>query len=135
MMFALCQHFNYYKFLLKMVFQQEKYIMGFKRVDANQAEIMRALRDRFGARITVRSIAAEGNGLPDLLIGVLDCFGDGHTILLEVKDGNKPPSKQALTTMEKSFHKTWTGGGLFVVNSKEMAINAVLVHLERKIRG
>ena len=105
--------------------------MTFKRVDANQGAIVKALRDYFGSQIIVRSIASEGNGLPDLLVGVKDDAGIGHTILLECKDGAKPPSKQALTIMERSFHQSWMGGSLYVVNSPKTAIKAVLLTLKK----
>ena len=48
------------------------------RVDRNQAEIAAALRN-VGA--TVQSLAAIGEGVPDLMIG-----HNQHTYLFEVKD-------------------------------------------------
>lgn len=62
------------------------------RVDANQAAIAEALRS-CGA--TVQLIHTVGKGCPDLLVG----FG-GINLLLEVKDGSKPPSKRKLTPDE-----------------------------------
>ena len=83
------------------------------RVDDNQKEIVSALR-KVGA--TVRVIT-QGDGLPDLLVGFR-----GRTVLMEVKDGNKVPSAQALTEAEKKFHDEWRGGSLVVVNSIEAAL-------------
>ena len=72
------------------------------KVDANQPEIVKALRTIPGCK--VESIAAMGKGLPDLLIGWM-----GDNYLIELKDGDKPPSKRKLTPDEKRFHSQWTG--------------------------
>jgi len=71
------------------------------RVDENQASIVLALR-KLGA--SVISLAPLGKGVPDLLVGYR---GQNH--LVEVKDGNKSPSKQKLTTDQVVFHKTYRG--------------------------
>ena len=86
------------------------------RVDENQGLIVKALR-AYGA--TVR-IITQGDGIPDLLVGYR-----GHTILMEVKDGNKPPSARQLTTAEQIFFDQWTGGKLFIVNSVEEALDVL----------
>lgn len=86
------------------------------RVDENQGLIVKALR-AYGA--TVR-IITQGDGIPDLLVGYR-----GHTILMEVKDGNKPPSARQLTTAEQIFFDQWTGGKLFIVNSVEEALEVL----------
>ena len=71
------------------------------KIDANQAEIVAVLR-RCG--FSVQSLASVGNGCPDLLVGRgLENF------LLEVKDGNQPPSKHRLTDEEKEWHAGWRG--------------------------
>jgi hypothetical protein len=87
------------------------------KVDANQAEIAAALRT---AGATVYSLAAVGNGIPDLLVG----FRRG-TWLLEVKDGKKPPSARELTPDQVRFHSEWFGGPCMVVNSTEEALAAI----------
>jgi len=84
------------------------------RVDANQEQVVSALR-ACGAYVR---IVSQGDGIPDLLVGYR-----GHTLLLEVKDGRKPPSAQALTPAEEKFHREWPGGGLHVVNSVEAALD------------
>lgn len=84
------------------------------RVDENQALIVKALR---GCGASVRFLS-EGNGLPDLLVGY-----NGHTILMEVKDGKKPPSARELTPLEEAFHRDWKGGKLAVVTSTEEALD------------
>lgn len=86
------------------------------RVDKNQVLIVKALR---ACGATVR-IITQGDGIPDLLVGYR-----GHTILMEVKDGNKPPSARQLTTAEQIFFDQWTGGKLFIVNSVEEALDVL----------
>ena len=78
------------------------------RIDDNQNDIVAALRK---AGATVR-IISQGEGIPDLLVGFR-----GETILLEVKDGNKPPSARTLTDAEKKFFDEWEGGLCVVVKS------------------
>ena len=86
------------------------------RVDENQGLIVKALR---ACGATVR-IITQGDGIPDLLVGYR-----GHTILMEVKDGNKPPSARQLTSAEQIFFDQWTGGKLFIVNSVEEALDVL----------
>jgi hypothetical protein len=83
------------------------------RIDENQNDIVAALRK---AGATVRVIS-QGEGIPDLLVGFR-----GETILLEVKDGNKPPSARTLTPAEKKFFDEWEGGLCMVVKSVEDAL-------------
>jgi hypothetical protein len=84
-------------------------------VDSNQAEIVAALRK---AGCEVLSLAAVGNGCPDLLI----LAPDGELKLVELKDGNKPPSKQKLTPHQVAFHKRWP---VSVVTNWAEALNVV----------
>lgn len=84
--------------------------------DDNEAQIVAALRK---AGATVR-IITQGDGLPDLLVGYR-----GRTILLEVKDGAKPPSARKLTEDEEAFFRDWQGGDLEVVLSAEQALAAI----------
>ena len=86
------------------------------RKDENHAEIVRVIRD-LGAQVI--DIAQLGNGIPDLLVTT-----GNKTVLIEVKDGTKPPSKQALTEDEKEFHAFWRGE-LYVINSVDSAINLI----------
>lgn len=87
------------------------------KVDVNQSEIVDALR-KVGC--TVQSLAAIGKGCPDLLVGVA-----GVTLLIEVKDGKKPPSARALTPDQLGWHGAWVGGPLAVVDSIDAAIRMV----------
>lgn len=87
------------------------------RTDRNQTEIVTALR-KVGAK--VYSLAAVGCGLPDLLVAFR-----GDTVILELKDGTKPPSARQLTDDQIKFHAEWTGGPLFIVNSVGEALAAI----------
>lgn len=69
------------------------------RTDSNHAAITGCFR-ACGALVT--SLAAHGEGLPDLLIQ-----HQGKLYLVEVKDGSKPPSKRKLTPAQKEFHAIW----------------------------
>jgi hypothetical protein len=84
------------------------------RIDANQNAIVDALRE-CGA--TVR-IISQGAGIPDLLVGY-----NGYTILMELKDGSKPPSARRLTEDEQKFFDEWTGGMLVIVNNIDEALD------------
>lgn len=86
------------------------------RVDANHAEIVRVLRD-IGA--SVQSLASQGQGCPDLLVGFRE---QNH--LFEIKDGAKIPSKQVLTADEKRWHQEWQGR-VVIIRSVDDALRAV----------
>lgn len=66
------------------------------RTDANQAQIVTALR---GRGCVVQILAAVGKGVPDLLVG-----RDGDNWLFEVKDG-----KGTLTEDQTEWHRNWRG--------------------------
>lgn len=94
------------------------------KVDANHAEIVAALRK---AGATVQSLAAVGNGVPDLLVGIR-----GRLMLMEVKDGNKVKSAQKLTTAQERWHTIWAGYPLSVVDGVDAALRALGV-LDRSV--
>lgn len=87
------------------------------RVDANQAQVVSALR---AAGATVYPMHRVGGGFPDLLVTYRR-----QTHLIEVKDGSKPPSKRELTEDEAKFHSEWAGGPIHVVTSADEALVAV----------
>lgn len=87
------------------------------KVDANQDQVVIALK---AAGATVQSLAAVGKGVPDLLVG-----WQGKTVLFEVKDGRRPPSEQRLTEQQLTWHGTWRGGPLCVVDGPEAALRAL----------
>ena len=82
------------------------------RRDANEDQVVSAL-EACGAYVK----KINGSGGFDLLV-----WYRGHTLLLEVKDGRKPPSAQALTPAEQKFHREWPGDNLHIVNSPEAAL-------------
>ena len=83
------------------------------RRDANERRVIDALRS-CGAY--VKQINDEG--LADLLV-----YYRGHTLILEVKDGDKPPSARALTPAEAKFHAEWPGTNLHIVTSEHEALD------------
>jgi len=79
------------------------------RVDKNQAEIVKALRDA-GAYVWII-------GLPvDLLVGF-----NNHTWLMELKDG----PKKRLTKLQQDFFENWAGGTLCRVDGPEAALRMI----------
>ena len=75
-----------------------------KKVDDNQKEIVQTFRD-LGAKVAITSSA--GNGFPDLVVQyryILNRRKPISTLLVEVKDGSKPPSKRKLTPEQEDFH-------------------------------
>lgn len=87
------------------------------RTDANQRGIVERLRDIPG--VTVQVLSAVGGGCPDLLVAYR-----GLNLLLEVKDGSRPPSERRLTPEQEEWHRTWTGHRA-VVTSFEQACEAI----------
>lgn len=86
------------------------------KIDVNQPEIVAALRK---AGCSVELLHRVGGGCPDLL-----CGRAGVNHLLEVKDGEKPPSARILTGDEKCWHRNWCGR-VVIVESVEEALRAV----------
>lgn len=87
----------------------------FAKIDANQTEIVEALR---AIGCSVVSLAPLGNGCPDLLVGIF-----GKNLLMEVKDGDRPPSQRKLTSLEREFRETWKGQAATVYD----AVGAIAV--------
>ena len=83
------------------------------RRDANEGKIVAALQ---ACGAYVKKINDEGAF--DLLV-----FYRGWTLLLEVKDGAKPPSARALTPAEAKFHNEWPGQNLYIVTSEHEALD------------
>jgi hypothetical protein len=82
------------------------------RRDTGEQDIIKAMRAE-GAYVKV----INDEGTFDLL-----CWYNGRTLLLEIKDGSKPPSARRLTPAEQKFHDEWPGSDLYIVNSVEEAI-------------
>lgn len=60
-----------------------------------------------------------GDGFPDLCVGCA-----GHNLLVEIKDGAKPPSKRRLTPEEQNWHDNWLGN-VHIVETEDQAIKLV----------
>lgn len=73
-----------------------------RRIDENQPEIAKEFR-RLGCTVAITS--SLGAGFPDLVVGLLGRYN----LLVEVKDGAKPPSKRKLTDDEQEFKDNWSG--------------------------
>ena len=88
------------------------------RVDDNQPEIVEALR-RHGAAVLVTS---QLKGAMDLLVGY-----NGNTYIVEVKDGNKPPSQRKLTSGELKCKAMFESVGVtyHVIKSVDEAIELI----------
>jgi hypothetical protein len=88
--------------------------MRAKKIDANQVDIVKALR-QYGCSVT--HLHEVGRGCPDLLIGI-----HGRTGLLELKDGTKPPSARTRTLDQKEWVATWKGGPHALVTDVDGAL-------------
>lgn len=86
------------------------------KIDRNQPAIVAALR-KVGA--SVSPLHGAGDGVPDLLVG-----WRGENLLMEVKDGEKPPSAQKLTPKQVEWHGKWLGQ-VVVVRSVDEALQAL----------
>lgn len=90
-------------------------MMRAARVDANQPEIVKAFRDLGWSVLIISQL----KNCCDIVVAK-----GGRTILVEIKDGSKPPSQRKLTEGESKFFSTWKGIWA-IVNSVDdvMAIN------------
>jgi len=84
-----------------------------KRTDANQAEIVKTLRQ---AGADVYDLSKVGKGIPDLLVTF-----NGETILMEVKRD----AKAKFTAEQLKFIANWKGGPLSRVDSPESALRVI----------
>lgn len=82
------------------------------RVDANQAEIVKALR---ACGVSVQSLASVGAGCPDILCGYR-----GETYIFEIKKSQK----DLLTAAEEKWSTAWRGQ-YFVITEWQEAWNAM----------
>lgn len=86
------------------------------KIDTNQPAIVRALR-QVGASVQI--LSAVGRGCPDIAVGFRGC-----NYLLELKDGDKVPSKRKLTPDEIEWHDAWHGQ-VAIVESIDDALRAI----------
>lgn len=75
------------------------------RVDENQAQVVKAFR-KLGCSVLIIS---QLKNCADLV-----CGKNGKNILVEVKDGRKPPSARKLTNGEQKFRDSWFGAAVTV---------------------
>ena len=85
--------------------------MTARRVDANQKAIVVALRE---IGCSVQHLHETGAGCPDLLVGI-----SGINILIECKDGTKPPSARKLTHVQSAWHEAWRGQSIIAYSPQE----------------
>ena len=81
-----------------------------QRSDANQPEVVKRYRNH-GCSVLVLS---QGHSV-DLLVG---CRGVVDQ-LVEVKDGEKPPSARQLTDAEQEFQDEWRGRPVITIESND----------------
>jgi len=79
------------------------------RIDANQAQIVSALRAA-GAYVWIISLPV------DLLVGY-----KGHTFLVEIKTD----AKKRLTALQADFFNNWSGSTLARIDSPEAALRMI----------
>jgi hypothetical protein len=84
-----------------------------RKTDANHKEIMTNCRKIKG--LSVFSTHTLGKGFPDIVIGY-----KGLNYLVEIKDGDKPPSARKLTPDEVTFHALWKGQVTICHNIEEV---------------
>ena len=88
------------------------------KVDNSQAGIVGALNS---AGMKVQSLAAVGQGVPDLLVGFR-----GGNYLLECKTRTQDGGRGlGLTEAEKNWHETWPGW-VYVASEPEEAVIAII---------
>lgn len=88
------------------------------RTDANKSAIVSAFRSAGASVYDLKQPV-------DLLVGIA-----GRTLLVEIKDGNKPPSAQKYTPAQEAFMAGWTGGPVVTVRDVAGALTAAAVARE-----
>lgn len=94
------------------------------RKDANHSAVVKAL-EMVGCN--VQDLAAVGDGCPDLLIGIPTVRA---LAFVEIKDGDKPPSRRALTPDQVEWHQQWNGYPVHIVDSVSEAL-AIVAAIKR----
>lgn len=87
------------------------------RTDRNQPDIVKRLK-LLGC--SVIDLSAVGRGVCDLLVGFKARGVGPVAVLVEVKDGDKPPSARRLTPDQRRFFATFRGPAV-VVNDPDEA--------------
>lgn len=94
------------------------------KVDRNQSEIVEILR-RYGAAVIITS---QLKNAFDILVGY-----NGKLFVMEIKDGELPPSKKRLTPGEQKCKDTLqkVKVNYYVVESPEQAIDIISKPIEK----
>lgn len=102
------------------------------KVDFNQSRIVDHFRIGYGC--SVACTHAQGKGFPDLVVTFpLLPF---CAMLIEIKDGAKPPSARKLTPDQVKFHESWRGK-IYIVE-KTSDVDALIKEwrgIAQKLRG
>lgn len=69
--------------------------------DANHKQILDAFRK---AGCSILDLSRVGGGCPDVLVA-----RNGHSLLVEIKDGTKAPSRRKLRGNQEDFRLRWRG--------------------------
>lgn len=94
------------------------------KIDQNQTQLVQLLR-KLGCSVCVTS--SVGQGFPDLVVST-----NGINVLVEVKDGSKPPSARKLTADQVRFHSAWAGW--IEVISSESEAEALVQAMRERVR-
>ena len=94
------------------------------RVDANHGNVVNALRM---VGCNVQDLSTVGEGCPDLLIGIPTVR---ELAFMEIKDGDKIPSKRKLTPDQVEWHARWEGYPVHIVESVSEAL-AIVAAIKR----
>ncbi len=96
-----------------------------KRTDKNHAEIVKLFR-QLGA--AVADTSACGGGFPDIVIQYVNRISHKMvTSLVEIKNSDMPPSKQALTPAQVKFHQQFR---CYIVKSKQDVYRLLGIHVD-----
>lgn len=92
------------------------------KVDDNHADIVQTFR---GLGASVLDLSQMGGGCPDLLVAFqAPPRHEWRNVLVEIKDGEKQPSKQKLTPDQQVFFDYWKGPR-FIVATVQDALDLV----------
>ena len=83
-----------------------------RRRDSNHSAILQAFRQLGCSTIDLGGVGA---GVGDALIGYA-----GISLMIEIKDGAKSPSRRKLTAAQEKLRLDWTGGARLVTNMDDV---------------
>lgn len=86
------------------------------KVDTNHSAIVAVMRQMGASVLDTHDL---GKGAPDIIVGAR-----GKNYLVEIKNGDLPPSKQTLTEDEQIFHDSWRGQ-IVIIRSMAEAVHFI----------